>query len=58
MFRGDLHFRKNYPQTKLGQVIKGWVFDIAVDLRKDSKPFGKWYGIELTEKNKKQFLIS
>lgn len=52
-----LHFQKNYPQTKLVRVIKGSVFDVAVDLRKDSKTFGKWYGIELTEENKKQFLI-
>lgn len=52
-----LHFQKNYPQTKLVRVIKGRVFDVAVDLRKDSKTFGKWYGIELTEENKKQFLI-
>ncbi len=52
-----LHFQKNYPQTKLVRVIKGSVFDVAVDLRKDSKTYGKWYGVELTEENKKQFLI-
>ena len=52
-----LHFQKNFPQTKLVRVIKGRVFDVAVDLRKDSQTFGKWYGIELTEENKKQFLI-
>lgn len=52
-----LHFQKNYPQTKLVRVIKGSVFDVAVDLRKDSQTYGKWYGIELTEENKKQFLI-
>ena len=52
-----LHFQKNYPQTKLVRVIKGRVFDVAVDLRKDSPTFGKWYGVELTEENKKQFLI-
>ena len=52
-----LHFQKNYPQTKLVRVIRGSVFDVAVDLRKDSKTFGKWYGIELTEDNRKQFLI-
>ena len=52
-----LHFQKNFPQTKLVRVIKGSVFDVAVDLRKDSKTFGKWYGIELTEENKKQFMI-
>lgn len=52
-----LHFQKHFPQTKLVRVIKGSVFDVAVDLRKDSLTFGKWYGIELTEGNKKQFLI-
>ena len=52
-----LHFQKNFPQTKLVRVIKGSVFDVAVDLRKGSATFGKWYGIELTEENKKQFLI-
>ena len=52
-----LHFQKNFPQTKLVRVIKGRVFDVAVDQRKDSKTFGKWYGIERTEENKKQFLI-
>lgn len=51
------HFQKNYPQTKLVRVIKGYVFDVAVDLRKDSKTYGKRYGLELSEENKKQFLI-
>lgn len=52
-----LHFQKNYPQTKLVRVIKGRVFDVAVDLREGSETYGKWYGIELTDENKKQFLI-
>ena len=52
-----LHFQKKYPQTKLVRVIKGMVFDVAVDLRLNSKTFGKWYGVILSEKNKKQFLI-
>lgn len=52
-----LHFQKQYPQTKLVRVIKGSVFDVAVDLRSGSKTYGKWYGIELSEENKKQFLI-
>ncbi|MCM1227314.1 MAG: dTDP-4-dehydrorhamnose 3,5-epimerase [Clostridium sp.] len=52
-----LHFQKNFPQTKLVRVIKGSVFDVAVDLRKDSKTYGKHFGVELTEENKKQFLI-
>lgn len=52
-----LHFQRNCPQTKLVRVIKGAVFDVAVDLRKNSPTFCKWYGIELTEENKKQFLV-
>lgn len=52
-----LHFQKNFPQTKLVRVIQGSVFDVAVDLRPDSKTYGKWYGVELTAENKKQFLI-
>lgn len=52
-----LHYQFNHPQDKLVRVIKGEVFDVAVDLRKGSKTFGKWYGIKLTEENKKQFLI-
>ena len=52
-----LHFQKQYPQTKLVRVIKGRVFDVAVDLRSGSTTYGKWYGVELTEENKKQFLI-
>ena len=52
-----LHFQKEFPQTKLVRAIKGSVFDVAVDLRKGSATFGKWYGVELTEENKKQFLI-
>lgn len=53
-----LHFQKQFPQGKLVRVIKGKVFDVAVDLRKNSKTYGKWYGVELTEDNKKQFYIS
>ena len=52
-----LHFQKNFPQTKLVRAIKGSVFDVAVDLRTGSPTYGKWYGVELTEENKKQFLI-
>ncbi len=52
-----LHFQKNFPQTKLVRAIKGRVFDVAVDLRSGSPTFGKWYGVELTEENKRQFLI-
>ena len=52
-----LHYQINYPQTKLVRVIRGTVFDVAVDLRPGSETYGKWYGIELTAENKKQFLI-
>ena len=52
-----LHFQKQYPQTKLVRVIKGEVFDVAVDLRADSPTYGRYHGELLTEENKKQFLI-
>ena len=44
-----LHFQKSFPQGKLVRVIKGSVFDVAVDLRSGSGTYGKWFGIELTE---------
>ena len=53
-----LHFQKQYPQGKLVRVIKGSVYDVAVDLREGSPTYGQYYGVELTEKNKKQFYIS
>ena len=53
-----LHFQKQYAQGKLVRAIKGRVFDVAVDLREGSATYGKWYGVELTEENKKQFYIS
>ena len=53
-----LHFQINHPQGKLVRVIKGRVFDVAVDMRKDSMTYGKWFGVELSEENKKQFYIS
>lgn len=52
-----LHFQKEFPQGKLVRVIKGRVFDVAVDVRVGSDTHGKWYGVELTEENKKQFYI-
>ncbi len=53
-----LHFQKQFPQGKLVRVLSGKVFDVAVDIRKDSETFGKWFGIELSAENKKQFYIS
>lgn len=53
-----LHAQKDYPQGKLVRVISGRVFDVAVDMRPGSETYGKWYGLELTAENKKQFYIS
>ena len=52
-----LHFQKEFPQDKLVRVIRGEVFDVAVDMRKGSKTYGKWFGVVLSEENKKQFFI-
>ena len=52
-----LHFQKQFPQGKLVRVISGTVFDVAVDLRSGSETFGKWFCVELTAENKKQFYI-
>ncbi|OAA92735.1 dTDP-4-dehydrorhamnose 3,5-epimerase [Clostridium coskatii] len=52
-----LHFQKNYSQGKLVRVVKGRVFDVAVDLRDGSSTYGKWVGVTLSEENKKQFYI-
>ena len=52
-----LHFQINYPQDKLVRVVSGEVFDVAVDLRPGSKTYGKWFGVELSAENKKQFYI-
>ena len=52
-----LHYQKEFPQCKLVRVIRGSVFDVAVDLREGSATYGKWYGLELSAENKKQFLI-
>ena len=52
-----LHYQINYPQAKLVRVIRGAVYDVGIDLRKGSKTFGKYYGVELSEENHKQLLI-
>ncbi len=52
-----LHRQINYPQGKLVRVISGKVWDVAVDLREGSKTYKKWFGIELSADNKKQFYI-
>jgi len=52
-----LHFQKEHPQGKLVRVIKGEVFDVAVDIRKESKTFGQWQGEILSEENKRQFYV-
>lgn len=52
-----LHFQIKHPQAKLVQVLKGSVYDVAVDIRPGSPTFGKWVGIELSEDNHRQFFI-
>ncbi|NMS89705.1 dTDP-4-dehydrorhamnose 3,5-epimerase [Clostridioides difficile] len=52
-----MHFQSKYPQGKLVRVIEGEVFDVAVDLRKDSQTLGEWVGVILSDKNKRQFYI-
>lgn len=52
-----LHFQKTKPQGKLVSVFSGAVFDVAVDIRRDSSTFGHWVGIVLSEDNKKQFWV-
>ena len=52
-----LHYQKEFPQGKLVRAVRGSVFDVAVDLRVNSDTYGMWYGVELTEDNKKQFYI-
>lgn len=52
-----LHFQKQFPQGKLVRAVRGRVFDVAVDLRAGSETYGKWFGVELSAENKKQFYI-
>ncbi|HEY0210807.1 dTDP-4-dehydrorhamnose 3,5-epimerase [Acerihabitans sp.] len=52
-----LHFQKTNPQGKLVRVVRGEVFDVAVDIRRDSATYGQWEGVLLSEENKKQFWI-
>ena len=52
-----LHFQKSRPQGKLVRVVIGEVFDVAVDIRKDSPTFGAWSGAILSEENKRQFWV-
>lgn len=52
-----LHYQKEHPQGKLVRVLSGSVFDVAVDLRRNSGTFGLWYGVLLTAENMKQFYI-
>ena len=52
-----LHFQRNHPQAKLVRVLQGEVFDVAVDLRRDSETYGQWVGVLLSGENKRQFMI-
>lgn len=52
-----LHFQNTQPQGKLVRVIKGTVYDVAVDLRKSSKTYGKYESVILSDENKKQFYV-
>lgn len=52
-----LHRQINYPQGKLVRVVRGEVFDVAVDLRKGSETYGQWFGEILSAENKKQMYI-
>ena len=53
-----LHFQKSFPQGKLVSVSLGSVFDVAVDIRRDSPTFGQWYGAKLTQENQRQLWIA
>jgi dTDP-4-dehydrorhamnose 3,5-epimerase len=52
-----LHYQVRQPQGKLVRVVRGEVFDVAVDIRRSSPTFGKWVGVELTEANYRQLWV-
>ncbi|MBE7942567.1 MULTISPECIES: dTDP-4-dehydrorhamnose 3,5-epimerase [Ramlibacter] len=52
-----LHYQLKQPQGKLVRVVRGSVFDVAVDVRRSSRTFGKWVGVELSEENQRQFWV-
>ena len=52
-----LHYQVIQPQGKLVRVVRGAVFDVAVDIRPDSPSFGQWFGVELTEENQRQLWV-
>ncbi len=52
-----LHFQKTKPQGKLVRVVRGEVFDVAVDLRRNSPTYGKWHGVWLSEDNHRQLWL-
>jgi dTDP-4-dehydrorhamnose 3,5-epimerase len=52
-----LHYQIQHPQGKLIQVIRGEIFDVAVDLRRDSPTFGQWFGAELSDSNHRQLFV-
>jgi dTDP-4-dehydrorhamnose 3,5-epimerase len=52
-----LHFQQPNPQGKLVFVVRGAIFDVAVDIRRDSPNFGRWIGVELDEENRRQLWV-
>ena len=52
-----MHYQTQQPQGKLVRIARGSVFDVVVDIRKDSSHFGQWFGVELSEENQKQLWI-
>ena len=52
-----LHYQMRQPQGKLVRVLRGAIFDVAVDLRRGSKQFGQWFGLELSAENRRQLWV-